>query len=261
MRQKRNTPKTVVEDVVKHQRCLWAVCVAGAVVMIGVLGLSLPAVGQSAQQGTASTNEVRPDNDTDDVGLVRCANLVYGDGQSSVCYADAFLQTISRDSTIRVEPGFTPVRLGSPALFEHPFAVMTGEGGFTLSEEEREQLRAYLVGGGFLVASPGCSNTAWAKSFTRELGVMFPEVTPVRLDMAHAVFHTVYEINELYAKKAGSEPYLMGLEIDGRVVMIYSPFGLNDSGNAGEDCCCCGGNEIRNARVLNVNILAYALTR
>ncbi|MCA9307730.1 MAG: hypothetical protein KDA16_14465 [Phycisphaerales bacterium] len=26
-------------------------------------------------------------------------------------------------------------------------------------------------------------------------------------------------------------------------------------------CCCCGGNEIRNARYINANILAYALTK
>ena len=40
---------------------------------------------------------------------------------------------------------------------------------------------------------------------------------------------------------------LEGLEIDGRIVLIYSPEGLNDTANAGGGCCCCGGNEIRNS--------------
>ena len=31
-------------------------------------------------------------------------------------------------------------------LFRYPFAIMTGEGGFTLTEAERENLRRYLAG-------------------------------------------------------------------------------------------------------------------
>ena len=36
---------------------------------------------------------------------------------------------------------------------------------------------------------------------------------------------------------------LEGLEINGRLVMVYSKEGLNDVANA-KGCCCCGGNEI-----------------
>ncbi|MEK6238367.1 MAG: hypothetical protein N2C14_26925 [Planctomycetales bacterium] len=43
-------------------------------------------------------------------------------------------------------------------------------------------------------------------------------------------------------------------------MLIFSPDGLNDTGKVGGNCCCCGGNEILNARQINVNLLAYALT-
>jgi hypothetical protein len=57
---------------------------------------------------------------------------------------------------------------------------------------------------------------------------------------------------------------LEGLEIDGKIVMVYSPEGLNDTANAnksgGKNCCCCGGNEVKNSQQINVNIFTYALT-
>ena len=43
-------------------------------------------------------------------------------------------------------------------------------------------------------------------------------------------------------------------------MLILSPDGLNDTANAGPSCCCCGGNEIKSAKEINVNLLAYALT-
>jgi hypothetical protein len=44
----------------------------------------------------------------------------------------------------------------------------------------------------------------------------------------------------------------------GKLVLIYSQDGLNDTANT-SGCCCCGGNEIANAEQVNVDILAYAL--
>ena len=46
----------------------------------------------------------------------------------------------------------------------------------------------------------------------------------------------------------------------GKIVLIYSQEGLNDTANAGGGCCCCGGNEIRNSQEINVNVFTYALT-
>ena len=46
--------------------------------------------------------------------------------------------------------------------------------------------------------------------------------------------------------------------IDGRLGVIYSADGLNDTSHT-QGCCCCGGNEITNDAQINVDILAYAL--
>lgn len=193
-------------------------------------------------------------------GLVRCANLVYASGKTSVCFADHFLSDLKKESNVWTEGKFTKVNLENAELFKFPFSVMTGEGAFTLTAEQRRNLREYLIGGGFLLASAGCSSEPWDSSFRREIAAVFPEAPLEILPMDHPVFKTIYEIKELKTKKIGSAPRLEGLIWQGRIVMVYSKDGLNDTANAGGKCCCCGGNELLNARQVNVNLLAYALT-
>ena len=65
------------------------------------------------------------------------------------------------------------------------------------------------------------------------------------------------EIRRLTDKKGGTT-FVEGLEINGRLVMVYSKDGLNDVANA-KGCCCCGGNMIIEAAEVNVNILTYSL--
>jgi hypothetical protein len=193
-------------------------------------------------------------------GLVKCANLIYANGKTSVCFADHFLSDIRKQTNIWTDQHFTAVKLESPELFGYPFSVMTGEGAFTLTEDQRRNLREYLTGGGFLLASPGCSSEPWDESFRREIRAVFPEVKFAEIDLDHPVFKTVYNIPELKTKKKGKTARLEGVILDGRLVLVYSRDGLNDTANAGGKCCCCGGNEVLNARQVNVNLLAYALT-
>ena len=81
--------------------------------------------------------------------------------------------------------------------------------------------------------------------------------------MDHPIFHTVFDIRSIRLKKGGTTQ-LEGLTIEDKIVLIYSPEGLNDTANAGRNgqrqCCCCGGNEIKNSHEINVNIFTYALT-
>jgi hypothetical protein len=77
--------------------------------------------------------------------------------------------------------------------------------------------------------------------------------------MEHPVFHTVYDINELQSSHGGQIHPLEGISIGGRLGVLYSQDGLNDTEHT-HGCCCCGGDEIVNAISINVNILAYALT-
>jgi hypothetical protein len=187
---------------------------------------------------------------------VACANLIYAGTRSSVCFSDKFLSVVAKETTISTARKFKPVKLASEELFQYPFAIMTGEGAFTLTEAERSNLRRYLERGGFLLASAGCSSSAWDKSFRREFKIVFPDEELKRIPMDHEIFRTIYTIKKL--KTRGAEAKLEGLTLGGKIVLIYTSDGLNDT-HTMHGCCCCGGNEIVNSQQVNANILAYAL--
>lgn len=199
-------------------------------------------------------------------GSVVGAMLVYGEGEgkSARCFSRAFLDQVREDTHIDAHPELVDARADDEALFEHPFTVMSGEGKFTLSQAQRDNLRAYLKSGGFIIASAGCSSRAWNTSFEQEVARWFSSERGIELNQLnadHPIYHSVYDIRTSDYKRGDARlPELHGLEIDGRTVLVWSPDGLNDTAGVGGDCCCCGGNEVKAARELNVNILAYAMT-
>lgn len=189
--------------------------------------------------------------------VIRAANFIYAGSKSSVCFSGKFLSSLARESHIETDPAFTPVQLATDGIFAFPFAVMTGEGAFALPEQERRNLAAYLKRGGFLLASAGCSSPEWDRAFRAELAKAMPEARLKKLPMQHPLFSTLYKIGSIQLKHNGTTQ-LEALELDGRVVLIYSPEGLNDTSSV-SGCCCCGGNEVRNSHEINVNIFAYAI--
>lgn len=190
--------------------------------------------------------------------VVQVANLVYAGSRSSQCFSDHFLVRAEKESSISTSRRFHAVKLASDEIYDFPILIMTGEGDFNLPDAERESLRKYISRGGFLLASAGCSSDAWDRAFRREMASVFPDEPLEALDMKHPVFNTVYAISQLVAKHGTPRP-IEGIHVGGRLGVIYSRDGLNDTAHT-QGCCCCGGNEIRNAEQINVNILAYALS-
>ncbi|MGA2059442.1 MAG: DUF4159 domain-containing protein [Thermoguttaceae bacterium] len=191
-------------------------------------------------------------------GIVQVANLVYAGTKSSRCFSDHFLIKAEKETAISTSRRFHAVKLNSENLYEFPLVIMTGEGDFQLSDAERESLRRYIENGGFLLASAGCSSLEWDRAFRREMALIFPNNPLQTIDISHPIFHTVYEIKDLHGQHGAVHP-LAGVSIGGRLGVIYSQDGLNDTSHT-TGCCCCGGNEFTNAIDINVNILAYALT-
>jgi len=191
-------------------------------------------------------------------GVVQCANVIYAGNKTSRCFSDAFLTTLQQKTTIVTERRFKPVKLDSQELFDFPFIVMTGEGDFRLLHQERTNLAKYLLGGGFLLASAGCSSKEWDDAFRRELKSLLPQHPMKAIAMDHPLFRTVFQIEKLDLAKSSGTASLEGIDVNGKLVVVYSRHGLNDTHNA-TGCCCCGGNEIRNSQEINVNVVAYAL--
>ncbi|MCC5842733.1 MAG: DUF4159 domain-containing protein [Verrucomicrobia bacterium] len=191
-------------------------------------------------------------------GVIQAANLIFAGTHTSRCFSDEFLSVAQRETGIPVARRFTSVKLDSPELFQYPFVMMTGEKDFMFSPAERENLRRYLDRGGFLLASSGCSSQEWTEAFRREINRLFDDSRLTHIDREHPLWNTVYDIEQVELTNPGPEVKISGLERNGKLVVVFSPEGLNDSAKV-EGCCCCGGNEIRNAAEIVVNILVYAL--
>lgn len=188
--------------------------------------------------------------------VIHCGNLVYGENKTAICFAEKFLSEAATETGLRIAPKFQKTFLAKDEVFNTPFCIFTGQGNFVLSDIERANLRRYLENGGFVLASPGCSNQDWNRAFAREIRLALPAYALKEIPMSHEIFSTVNKITTLTVK--GRTTSLQGVSINGRLAMVYSPEGLNDASNA-QGCCCCGGAEISQSRQINVNAIAYSL--
>jgi hypothetical protein len=85
--------------------------------------------------------------------------------------------TVSRDE--RGQPNHWVVRLTDPALFNCPFIMASDAGTIGLSPEEREQLRRYLVKGGFLWVDDFWGSAAWEHWSSEIARVLPPAEYPI----------------------------------------------------------------------------------
>ena len=230
----------------------------GAILGVAALGLGVWIGAQEAPEKRADPRTAEPKylgGEPD--SIVQVANLVYAGIKSSHCFSDHFLIKAEKESAISTSRRFHAVKLGSEEIFGFPLVIMTGEGSFQLPDRERDNLRRFVERGGFLLSSAGCSSQEWDHAFRREMAKIFPDAPLQPLGLDHPVFHTVYEIADLRARHGKPRP-LEGIHRSGRLGVLYSQDGLNDTAHA-QGCCCCGGNELTNCEQINVNILAYAL--
>ncbi len=169
-------------------------------------------------------------------GAVQCANLIYAGTKTSECFSDEFLTTVQQKTSISTERRFKTVKMSSDELFKFPFVIMTGENDFTLTKKERENLKKYLENGGFLLASPSCSDKSWATAFEREIKRIFNKEKLTDIKQDHALFKTIFTIKELKCK-SGKTSVLKGISLNDKLVVCYTPDGLNNTANT-EGCCC-----------------------
>lgn len=86
------------------------------------------------------------------------------------------------------------VEVGSQDLFLYPYVHMTGHGNVVFSSSESENLRTYLLGGGFLHID---DNYGMDEFIRLELKKVFPDKDLVELPFNHEIFHQKYDFNGL----------------------------------------------------------------
>lgn len=151
------------------------------------------------------------------------------------------------------------VEVGSPLLFTYPFVHMTGHGNVVFSNVERENLRNYLIGGGFLHID---DNYGMDEFIRPELEKLFPNIDMVELPFDHPIFHQKYDFNGGLPKiheHDDQRPQAFGIIIKGRLALLYTY--ETDLGNGWEDISVHNDPQEKreSALKMGLNILQFAL--
>ena len=125
------------------------------------------------------------------------------------------------------------VDVGSPEIFDYSFVYMTGHGNVVFSNQEAENLRNYLISGGFLHID---DNYGLDQFIRLELKKVFPELELIELPHSHPIYHQKFKFDEGIPKIHEHDkkpPQGFGLIYEGRLVCFYSY--ESDLGNGWED--------------------------
>lgn len=123
---------------------------------------------------------------------------------------------------MNIETDIPTVEVGSVELFNYPLVHMTGHGNVLLNDQELDNLRTYLSGGGFLHAD---DNYGMDKFIRPQLEKLFPDSKLVELPFSHPIFHQRYEFSKGLPKiheHDGLPPQAFGLFHEGRLVALYT---------------------------------------
>ncbi len=106
-------------------------------------------------------------------------------------------------------------------LFYHPFIYCTGHGNMRFSDAELEQMRRYLLGGGFWFINDSYGMDAAVR---RELRRIFPDRDMVELPFSHSIYHEPFEFPDgppKIHKHDGKPPRGYAILDHDRVVVYY----------------------------------------
>ncbi|MCW3085541.1 MAG: hypothetical protein JWP12_2907 [Bacteroidetes bacterium] len=120
-----------------------------------------------------------------------------------------------------INPEQGTVDVGSPDIFNYPFVHMTGHGNVVFSSQEADNLRNYLIGGGFLEIS---DNYGLDKFIRPQMKKVFPELDFIELPFSHPIYHQKYDFPNGLPKiheHDGTPAQGFGLIYQGRLVCFY----------------------------------------
>lgn len=114
------------------------------------------------------------------------------------------------------------VDVGSPDIFNYPFVHATGHGNIVFDDNEVDNLRSYLLAGGFLHIDDNYGIKDYAMS---QMQKVFPELQWVELPYSHRIFHEPYPFPDGLPKiheHANKAPQAFALIYEGRMVCLLT---------------------------------------
>ena len=183
-----------------------------------------------------------------------------GDWYANPTSIKNLIQFCTANLNMNVNPVYDVVDVASIELFQYPFVHMTGHGNVAFSSNEAENLRTYLLAGGFLHIDDNYGMDAFIRP---EMKKVFPELDFIELPYSHPIYHQTFNFENGLPKihEHDNQPARgYGLVHEGRLICYYTY--ESDLGDGWEDREV--HNDSQNIRILalkmGANILQYALT-
>lgn len=128
-------------------------------------------------------------------------------------FSNEYIKTILNDKPDAVE-------VGSLDIFNYPIVFMTGHGNVFFEAEEAENLRNYLISGGFLHIS---DNYGMDQYIRKELKKVFPNAQLQEVPFNHDIYKTPYTFDKLpkIHEHDGKPAQGFGIFYQGRMVLFY----------------------------------------
>ena len=169
-------------------------------------------------------------------GQIKLAKVKYSGGGDWYANKTSLPNLISFCNTnLPLKLSNTPetVELSSKQIFNYPFIHLTGHGNVLFNDTETQNLRTYLLGGGFLHIDDNYGLDVYIR---REMKKVFPSLEFIELPYSHPIYHQTYnfpaglpKIHEHDGKPAQG----FGMIYQGRLICFYSY--ECDLGNGWED--------------------------
>ncbi|MDZ7604162.1 MAG: DUF4159 domain-containing protein [Cyclobacteriaceae bacterium] len=197
-------------------------------------------------------------------GVIKIAKLKYqggGDWYANKTALPNLISFCNSNLQMNLAQAEEIVEVGSPDLFLYPYVYMTGHGNVVFSDLDAENLRNYLMAGGFLHID---DNYGLDQFMRLEMKKVFPNLEFVELPFDHPIYHQKYQFPNGLPKvheHDGKAPQGFGLLFEGRLVCFYS-FEC-DLGNGWEDQTIYNDPEAVRMEALKAgaNIVSFAFTK
>ncbi len=184
-----------------------------------------------------------------------------GDWYANPTALPNLIRFCNKNLNTKIQVPDVTIDVGSREIFEYPFVHLTGHGNVIFSENEAENLRNYLIAGGFMHID---DNYGLDPYIRREMKKVFPELNFIELPFSHPIYHQKYnfpaglpKIHEHDRKPSQG----FGLIYEDRLICFYTF--ESDLGDGWEDI------EVHNdspekhneALKMGANIISYCFSR
>lgn len=121
-----------------------------------------------------------------------------------------------------IDPDFATVEVGSLELYNYPFVHMTGHGNVVFSDADAENLRNYLIAGGFLHIDDNYGMDPFVRVSMKKV---FPDLEFIEIPFDHPVYHQKFDFKNglpKIHKHDDKQAQGFGLIWEGRMICFYS---------------------------------------